>query len=151
MGGLRVLLAVAGTAILTLGAPLVPAHAASSQQQVAGPLQVQQSAAATCNGIIVRAFGYYGCMKSGTVPSVCPWPEEFVIAPSGSIWHVWNGHDWTEMPHNGNADYMWNCYYNGNGQRQIEVGVYTSGGNGHDIYYSYYSGGWRGWYYYPGT
>jgi hypothetical protein len=51
------------------------------------------------------------------------------------------------MPNNGRADNMWKAYINGNGQRQIEVRVYPD----RSVWYSYYSGGWRGRYRYSGA
>lgn len=99
----------------------------------------------------VRAYGYTGTDICGT-EMPCDWynnglPEWFVIAPNREIWHTWDGAGgWYQMPNNGLADNTWNCYWNGNGQRQVEVQVYGGG-----IWYSYYSGGWNGWYRYPGT
>lgn len=155
---LRVLLAVAGAGVFALGAMQVPAHAAPAQGTAAVQLAAegqasvqlevqpaeQQAAAAACNGEPVEVYGYVGCIKAGSWIRGCPWEEKVVVAPNSTIWHVWpNSGGWKEMPNNGRADDAWNCYWNGNGQRQIEVLV------GNDIWYSYYSGGWRGWYLHP--
>jgi hypothetical protein len=100
----------------------------------------------------VKAYGYTGYAMCGTEALSCDWygnglPEWFVIAPNREIWHTWDGAGgWYQMPNNGLADNTWNCYWNGNGQRQVEVQV-----SGDGIWYSYYSGGWNGWYRYPGT
>lgn len=112
------------------------------------PAATQQSAPAVACYETWIAFSYFGNLKCGTVPISCNWngdgwqDEVFGIAPDRTIWHVWpNSGGWKVMPNNGRADAMHNCYRNGNGQRQVEVQV---AGNG--TWYSYYSGGWRGWY-----
>jgi hypothetical protein len=146
---LKVLLAIAGAAVLALGT--APAAAQAAAPAMARE-PVQQATAAAC-GESYWAFGYTGTMRCGTLPLRCDWDnngtidEVFVIAPSRTIWHAWPGSGgWKEMPNNGSADNTWKCYRKGKGQRQVEV--WTSSPN---VWYSYYSGGWQGWYYYPGS
>lgn len=143
---LKLLLAVASAAVSALGVMSQAAHAAPADGQAAVRLAVQQVADAD-DGCRIEAYTYAGRYMCGTRIGICPWEEVFVIAPNRTIWHVWPGSGgWKQMPNNGLADNMWKCYYNGNGQRQVEV----NHRNGH-VYYSYYSGGWRGWYRYPGS
>lgn len=96
---------------------------------------------------VTSSWGHKGWGLCGSHLMFCPWEEDVVIAPDGTIWHAWpTSGGWKEMPNNGRAEDTWNCYKNGKGQRQIEV--VTANAN---IYYSYYSGGWKGWFYYPGS
>ncbi|MGI5149028.1 hypothetical protein ACQEVC_22130 [Plantactinospora sp. CA-294935] len=146
------LLAVAGAAAFALGATPTAAHAGPVQgqqqdQAVRIEIEPQGELVTAAAGCPVSAYGYSGTAMCGTIALVCSWDEAFVIAPSRTVWHAWPGSGgWREMPNNGRADNMWDCYRNGDGQRQVEV--WTAADN---VYYSYYSGGWRGWYYYPGS
>jgi hypothetical protein len=129
---LRMLLTVTAAAVVVGTGVVVPANAEVRPAACAGDVIPARDAFGSPNG----------CKMSGTDLQRCPWDEHFVIAPDRTIWHVWPGSGgWKEMPHNGRADNMWNCYINGNEQRQVEVLVYDG-----SVYYSYNSGGWKGWY-----
>ncbi len=158
-------MAVAGTIVL-LSVVSSPAYASSTDvQSVAAftaPPNVQQATAeAGCDGWNFRDFGYLGCFNWTSRVMECDWnldgrPDEaFGISPGRRIYHAWpNSGGWIEMPNNGRADDVHNCYVNGRHQRQVEVRVFTSDprdGNGFDVWYSYYAFGWVGWTYYPGT
>src|SRR4051812_35260023 len=138
---LRMLAVVAGAALLALSVTqAAAAYAASPAGTAAVSLTAgnqasarvavfsaqPQTALAACNGVPVEAYGYVGCARSNTHALHCAWDEWFVIAPNGTIWHAWpNSGGWKEMPNDGNADDTWNCYRNGNGQRQVEVWTST--------------------------
>ena len=156
---LTALLAVAGGAMVALAVATAPAHSAAptagqatQQVQRNATVAIRQAAQpvqadASCGGWTDTEFGYTGCFDNGSIVIGCDWSgdgvedEAFGIAPSLTIWHAWpNSGGWKQMPNNGRADDTWNCYFNGNNQRQVEVKV------GSAIWYSYYSGGWKGWY-----
>lgn len=149
---LKVLLSVAGSAVLVVGVTPGAANAARAGEQQAiqiadHPTEQQASAAAGCD---IRRFGYWGTQRCGSHDMSCDWnrdgyvDEIFIVSHRYTIWHIWpGGGDWREMPNHGKAWDTWNCYWNGNGKRQVEVLTYNDG-----IWYSYYSGGWRGWYRY---
>jgi len=134
---LRMLLTVTAAAVVVGTGVVVPANA---EVRPAG-----------CPGDPIPAKDAYdvpnGCKMSGSKLQRCPWPEVFVVSFDRTIWHAWPGSGkWHVMPGKGLADNMWNCYYNGDGQRQVEVAVDAR------LFYSYLSGGdWHGWYRYPGT
>jgi hypothetical protein len=141
---LRMLLTVTAAAVVVGTGVAVPANAAISGG-TALTVQAAEVQRAACPGTPVPpedAFDYHnGCKMSNTDLTTCPWPENFVVAPDRTIWHVWPGSGgWKEMPNHGLADNTWNCYVNGNGQHQVEVCL--SDGR---VFYSYLSGGWRRW------
>jgi hypothetical protein len=142
-------LLIVAAAVLALVAMPASSYAASTKVTDAASSKVVEQPAAATDTSYVLAFGYQGKDICGTALA-CDWngnainDETFVIAPDRTIWHAWpNSGGWYQMPNNGKADDTHNCYINGNGQRQVEVSVIGSG-----VWYSYYSGGWRGWYRY---
>ncbi|MEJ3747839.1 hypothetical protein WEI85_31675 [Actinomycetes bacterium KLBMP 9797] len=145
---------------VTVGIGL-PANAATTAQ-VADVVYVEEAPPATdviegepwvgtaaCNGDTIRAYGKQGCKKRGTAVRQCyvidHW-EYFHIAPSGSIWHIWNGaSSWKEMPHDGQATNTYGCAYNSG---RVGNGVAVLYGN--SIWYSYQkynpANVWYGWF-----
>jgi hypothetical protein len=96
----------------------------------------------------VSAFGYNGYAKCNTAEMFCDYDgggddEAFVVTDSRRIWHAWPGSGgWVEMPNNGRADNVYNCYVD-TGNHVVEVWV-----NGSGVWWSHRdtAGKWWGWY-----
>lgn len=92
-------------------------------------------------------FGNTGTFKDGSQVLYIDWsygvPECFGVAPSGNIYHTWQGANaWHEMPGNGRADDINYLYDWGNGDRT--VAVWTGSFWCQDYFYG---SGWTGsWY-----
>jgi hypothetical protein len=108
----------------------------------------------------LNIFGYTGRFRCNTTVVAVDWDsngcadEAFGIAPDRSIWHAWpNSARWIQMPNAGKADDMWHAYRNGNGQRQVEVCVFSQPNDDTNskVWYSYYNGGWLGWFAFPNS
>lgn len=96
----------------------------------------------------VSCFGNVGTFRDGSAVLGVAWssdvPECFGIAPSGTIWHTWQGAGaWFQMPGNGRAIDTVGGFEWGSADRTVIV---TTGPN--DYCQDYLSGsGWTGsWY-----